>query len=91
MTVAGMDTYKAHRDQVYKLYRAGMEPGEIAGRTGVPLIRIEREMAYQTGKDPELFRQHIKNKYPSQRRLIRWPNAALVMSERERTESKGEY
>ena len=80
MTI-GLDNYKAKKDDIYRMYKNGMEPGDIAGRTGVPLIRIEREMAYQTGKDPELFRQHIKNKYPSQR--PRWPNAKLVMSGRE--------
>jgi len=83
MTVSEMDNYKAHKDEIYRLYRNGLEPGEIAGRTGVPLIRIEREMDYQTGKDPDLFRQHIRNKYPCNRKQIRWPNARLVMSGRE--------
>jgi len=87
----GLDNYKAHKDEVWRLYLNGLEPGDIAGRTGVPVCRIQREIAYQTERDPAMFRQHMRAKYPSQRKQIRYPNAALVMSGRERTESKGEY
>jgi len=87
----GYDNYKLKANDVFRLYLNGMEAGDIAGRTGVPRVRIEREIAYQTAKDPALLGCHLRARHRNPKKVLRWTNATLVISEHEKTESKNEY
>lgn len=85
------DIYKAKSNDVVRLYLAGFEAGDIAGRTGVPVCRIKRELDALTQRDPGLLSKHLAAKYPSRRKAARWPKAVFVITARERHVSVNEY
>ena len=87
----GYDNWRTHRDLAMTLYLSGKTIGEISGRTGIPKCRLAREITLAIRRDPQLEARHLKAKYPSQRRRLRFPGATIVVSEYERTVSRNEY
>jgi len=85
------DNWRFKRDEVMSLYLSGKPLGEICGRTGVPLCRLKRELAYAVQRNPQLLERHLRASFPSQRRKMRFPGATLVIEPREKTASVNEY
>ena len=90
MTI-GLDNYRLKKNEIYRLYISGLEPGDIAGRTGVPAFRIQREMDLLTQRDPALLSLHLAGKVRSNRKGMRWPKARFVISADEVCRSRDEY
>ncbi|MHC1785464.1 MAG: hypothetical protein AB9880_00120 [Christensenellales bacterium] len=89
----GLDNYRTQKDKVFDLYLRGYSAAEIGDRTGVPRVRIQREIDYQTERHPEMLARHLRarqshHKAPGQGR---YPAAHLVMSPAEMHRSNGEY
>lgn len=62
------DGYRWHKHEIVELYLQGKTPGAISGLTGVPKIRIERELDRLSSKRPDILRQHLEaRQYPSRR------------------------
>ena len=62
------DGYRWHKHEIIELYLQGKTPGAIAGLTGVPRIRIKREMDRMTRHNTKLLTMHLEAKqYPSRR------------------------
>ena len=85
------DMYKAKSNEIFRLYLAGYEAGDISGRTGVPVCRIHRELDAMTQRDPGLMSRHLAAKYPSHRKANRWPKATFVITKMEQHVSVNEY
>lgn len=85
------DGYREKKDEVLRLFLQGHEPGEICGLTRVPRCRIERELACKMEKDPGLLGRHLRAKLIKRRGGRRWPEARIVISRDEATQSKQEY
>ena len=62
------DGYRWHKHEIIELYLQGKAPGIIAGLTGVPKIRIEREMDRMVQRNSKFLTMHLEAKqYPSRR------------------------
>ena len=62
------DGYRWHKHEIIELYLQGKTPGAIAGLTGVPRIRIKREMDRMTRHNTKLLTMHLESRqYPSRR------------------------
>ncbi len=74
-----LDPWNQKKAEVLELYLQGKSPAIISGRTGVPRIRIERELNRLTERRPELLSMHLAAKYPSRRRLMADVDPAIVL------------
>ena len=74
-----LDLWKQKKAEVLELYLQGKSPAVISGLTGVPRIRIERELNRLTERRPELLELHLKAKYPSRRRMMRDVDPAVLL------------
>lgn len=74
-----LDMWKQKKQYALELYLQGKSPAVISGLTGVPRIRIEREMHRLTEGNPHLLELHLKAKYPSRRRLMRDVDPAVLL------------
>lgn len=62
------DGYRWHKHEIVELYLQGKTAGIISGLTGVPKIRIQRELDRLSSKRPDILRQHLEAAlYPSRR------------------------
>lgn len=62
------DGYRWHKHQIIELYLQGKTAGIIAGLTGVPKIRIERETQRMTRCNTRILAMHLEAaQYPSRR------------------------
>ena len=75
------DIYKTKRTDVIQKFLLGYTIGKISSDTGVPKIRIEREMEYELKRNPAYVERRAQSMYAKQRR---WAGAVLVMEPRER-------
>ena len=74
-----LDMWKQKKQYVLELYLQGKSPAVINGLTGVPRIRIERELNRLTERRPELLSMHLAAKYPSRRRMMMDVDPAVVL------------
>lgn len=74
-----LDMWAHKKAEVLELYLQGKSPAIISGLTGVPRIRIERELNRMTEHRPELLSMHLAAKYPSRRRLMRDVDPAVLL------------
>ena len=75
------DIYKIKRTDVIQKFLLGYTVGKISGDTGVPKIRIEREMEYELRRNPAFVERRAQSMYAKRKR---WAGAVLVMEPRER-------
>ena len=87
----GYDNYRFKKDDILRLYLLGKNEGQISGLTGVPKIRIRRELAKAIEKDPALLKRHLAACYRKQRRMLRYPTAMIVIDPRELAKAVKEY
>lgn len=87
----GYEFYRNVKNEVFRLYLAGLEPSDISGRTDLPPVRVQRWLTLMIIQDPALHRQHLRAKQPGRRKTLRWPNAQLVMAPGEMHRSNEEY
>ena len=64
------DKWTQKKAYVMELYLQGKSPAVISGLTGVPRIRIERELNRLTEINPHLLEMHLAAQYPSRRKLL---------------------
>ena len=64
------DKWNQKKAYVMELYLQGKSPAIISGLTGVPRIRIERELNRLTERRPELLETHLAAQYKSRRKLL---------------------
>ena len=74
-----LDMWKQKKQYALKLYLQGKSTAVISGLTGVPRIRIERELNRLTERRPELLELHLAAKYPSRRRMMRDVDPAVLL------------
>lgn len=74
-----LDTWTQKKAYVLELYLQGKSPAIISGLTGVPRIRIERELNRLTEHRPELLSMHLAAKYPSRRKLLTDVDPAVLL------------
>ena len=75
------DIYKIKRTDVIQMFLMGYTVGKISGLTGVPKIRIIREMEYELKRNPAYVERRAQSMYAKRKR---WAGAVLVMEPRER-------
>jgi hypothetical protein len=69
------------KEYALELYLQGKSPAVISGMTGVPRIRIERELNRLTQRRPELLSMHLAAQYLSRRRLMMDVDPAVLLGE----------
>lgn len=74
-----LDQWNQKKEYVMELYLQGKSPAIISGRTGVPRIRIERELNRLTEHRPDLLSMHLAAQYPSRRRLMADVDPAVLL------------
>ena len=74
-----LDMWKQKKQYAMELYLQGKSPAIISGLTGVPRIRIERELNRLTESRPELLSMHLAAKYPSRRKLLTDVDPAVLL------------
>ena len=74
-----LDPWTQKKAYVLELYLQGKSPAIISGMTGVPRIRIERELNRLTQSRPELLSMHLAAKYPSRRRMMMDVDPAVLL------------
>lgn len=74
-----LDMWKQKKQYALELYLQGKSPAVISGLTGVPRIRIEREMHRLTEGNPHLLELHLAAQYRSRRRLMRDVDPAVLL------------
>lgn len=74
-----LDPWKQKKAEVLELYLQGKSPAIISGLTGVPRIRIERELNRLTERRPELLSAHLAAQYPSRRKLLTDVDPAVLL------------
>lgn len=83
--------YRNMKNEVFRLYLAGYEAGDISGRTDLPPVRVQRWLTLMIIQDPALYRHHLRARQPGRRKTLRWPSAQLVMAPGEMHRSNEEY
>jgi hypothetical protein len=83
------DNWCQQRNEVIRLWLRGKSVGEICGLTGVPAIRIMREMDLLAAKDPSIQRRRAESLYPSNRH--KYSASIILIDPRERYRSFNEY
>lgn len=73
------DPWNQKKAEVLEMYLQGKSPAIISGLTGVPRIRIERELNRMTERRPELLSTHLAAQYPSRRKLLTDVDPAVVL------------
>ena len=73
------DKWTQKKAYVLELYLQGKSPAIISGLTGVPRIRIERELNRLTEHRPELLEMHLAAQYPSRRKLLTDVDPAVLL------------
>jgi len=73
------DQWNQKKAYVLELYLQGKSPAVISGLTGVPRIRIERELNRLTEHNLHLLELHLAAKYPSRRRMMRDVDPAVLL------------
>ena len=73
------DIWTQKKAYVMELYLQGKSPAVISGLTGVPRIRIERELNRLTERRPELLSTHLAAQYPSRRKLLTDVDPAVLL------------
>jgi hypothetical protein len=74
-----LDMWKQKKQYAMELYLQGKSPAVISGMTGVPRIRIERELNRLTERRPELLEMHLAAQYKSRRRMMRDVDPAVLL------------
>ncbi len=74
-----LDTWTQKKAYVLELYLQGKSPAIISGLTGVPRIRIERELNRMTESRPELLSMHLAAQYRSRRKLLTDVDPAVLL------------
>jgi hypothetical protein len=74
-----LDMWKQKKQYAMELYLQGKSPAVISGMTGVPRIRIERELNRLTERRPELLEMHLAAQYPSRRKLLTDVDPAVLL------------
>jgi len=74
-----LDPWNQKKAEVLELYLQGKSPAIISGLTGVPRIRIERELNRMTEHRPELLEMHLAAQYPSRRKLLTDVDPAVLL------------
>ncbi len=74
-----LDTWTQKKAYVMELYLQGKSPAIISGLTGVPRIRIERELNRMTEHRPELLSMHLAAQYRSRRKLLTDVDPAVLL------------
>lgn len=74
-----LDMWKQKKQYALELYLQGKSPAVISGLTGVPRIRIEREIGRAVDRHPHLLELHLAAKYPSRRRLMMDVDPAVLL------------
>lgn len=74
-----LDMWKQKKQYALELYLQGKSPAIISGLTGVPRIRIDREMNRLTQSRPELLSMHLAAQYRSRRRVMRDVDPAVLL------------
>jgi len=74
-----LDMWKQKKQYAMELYLQGKSPAIISGLTGVPRIRIERELNRLTERRPELLEMHLAAQYKSRRRMMRDVDPAVLL------------
>ena len=74
-----LDIWKQKKQYVLELYLQGKSPAVINGLTGVPRIRIERELNRLTEHRPELLETHLAAQYKSRRKLLTDVDPAVLL------------
>ena len=87
----GYDNWHSKKADILQLYRLGRDVGTIAGLTGTPKIRIERELARTIETDKTLEQRHLQAQYPKRRRMLRFSAAVIVLSNNEHFRAVNEY
>ena len=75
------DIYKIKRTDVIQKFLLGLSIGAISGLTGVPKIRIQRELEFELRRNPAFVERRAQSMYAKRKR---WAGAVLVMEPRER-------
>jgi len=73
------DAWTQKKEYALELYLRGKSPAIISGMTGVPRIRIERELNRLTEHRPELLSMHMAAQYPSRRKLLTDVDPAVLL------------
>ena len=74
-----LDLWKQKKAEVLELYLQGKSTAVISGLTGVPRIRIERELNRLTECRPALLSMHLAAQYRSRRRMMRDVDPAVLL------------
>ncbi len=74
-----LDLWNQRKAEALELYLQGKSPAVISSLTGVPRIRIERELNRLTENKPELLSMHLAAKYPSRRKLLTDVDPAVLL------------
>ena len=74
-----LDLWTQKKAYVLELYLQGKSPAIISGLTGVPRIRIERELNRMTEHRPELLETHLAAQYRSRRKLLTDVDPAVLL------------
>ena len=74
-----LDLWRQKKAEVLELYLQGKSPAVISGLTGVPRIRIERELNRLIGSNPHLLETHLAAQYPSRRKLLTDVDPAVLL------------
>ena len=74
-----LDLWNQKKAEALELYLQGKSPAIISGLTGVPRIRIERELNRLTLSNPHLLETHLAAQYPSRRKLLTDVDPAVLL------------
>jgi len=74
-----LDMWNQKKQFALELYLQGKSPAIISGLTGVPRIRIERELNRLTESRPELLSMHLAAQYMSRRKLMTDVDPAVLL------------
>ncbi len=74
-----LDMWKQKKQYALELYLQGKSPAIISGLTGVPRIRIERELNRLTQSNPRLLEMHLAAQYKSRRKLLTDVDPAVLL------------
>ena len=74
-----LDMWNQRKAEALEMYLQGKSPAIISGLTGVPRIRIERELNRLTEINPHLMEMHLAAQYRSRRKLLTDVDPAVLL------------
>ena len=74
-----LDLWNQRKAEALELYLQGKSPAIISGLTGVPRIRIERELNRLTQSNSHLLETHLAAQYKSRRKLLTDVDPAVLL------------